>query len=605
MIAASLACAALFLAGCDANDDPADERVPEGRYPLTFSTSVEELHVSRAAGAEGVWTADDVVAVKDNNSGEVKKYVTDDFGTNTARFSGMDDENTFFWESRTDEEKEIEAWWTGTGFTDVKPGLWTVQTDQRTDGYRQSDFRATPGLSVAYPANSPMLKFYHQTAKVVVRILNAEDATDADLVTDVRLLNMFTKANCHNYKVSINEANISEWNSHSDAAEIIPHPADTGGDPTILKSYAALVIPQDMTGKPFIRVTIDGREYVYTPKEGEGELLGGTQYTYTVTVKGGGLEVTTGSSGSWNDTPLNDPAEDATTFRMRLTGSELPALSDLNGIAATADPDIYEITDPASFSFSIPKAGRNGFLHRGYAYVSQTETEGRITYTYTDIRSDLRLDYGECPQVGDYYYADGTWSAEYTPGEPACIGIVFKVGAGPGDHATRYDGRLTDDIRGYAVALQNAGSECEWGAIDIDTPLENISDRNHPNYDGYVNTKTIVDTYKSTQYWVSFAAFRGVLDYQQAPDRSSGWYLPSLSQLTDICNLHKSDTSGSPGILKTRLAAAGGDLMDGKYFLTSTEQDLHSIWIIEADNGQKYMGNKDATHYVTRAVLTF
>lgn len=610
LIAALPACAALFLAGCRADDETADTSLPEGLCPVTFSTSVEELRASRADGDERLWAEGDVVAVMCDDV--VKQYRPGDSGFNSSYLVAVDAENTFYWQS-TDEYKAISAWYTGTGFSPVLPGTWSVQADQSGDGYRKSDFRYTPGNYIFYGEKDDFqLRFYHQTAKVVVRILKSELVPDAGRVTDVRLVNMCTTADC----AACGYYEPSTWNAHRQVAEIIPGAAGTGGDLNILEACAALAIPQDMTGRPFIRVTVDGEDYFYTPKSGEADLQGGSQHIYNVTVKKTGLEVTVGTSVSWTDTPLEGTTADATSYRIRLTGSgPLPALKEMEGILATDTPGEYETTNGNSFSFSyaVPAGeNRKGFsIGKGSANAVRTiRNEGELTYTFTftDVHSDLQLTYDEGPQVGDFYYADGTWSPDYIPGgSPACIGIVFKAGAGSGDHASRYGGRLPSGIRGYAVSLQSTpGAGCNWGERGKDTPLENVADPEVPFYDGFANTKTILDAYLGTESWPYYEAFQEVLDYRSAtpaPDTSSDWYLPSLKQLSDI---YAAVEQGEGTPFYDNLTTAGAETIDG-YYWTSTECPNGDAWTI-------YSRYKDETvkykEYVVRgelvrAVLTF
>ena len=58
------------------------------------------------------------------------------------------------------------------------------------------------------------------------------------------------------------------------------------------KKFEAVVVPQDMTGKPFIRIGIGGRTFAYTPEtEAVGKLEAGKRYAYTITVKANGIDV--------------------------------------------------------------------------------------------------------------------------------------------------------------------------------------------------------------------------------------------------------------------------------------------------------------------------
>ena len=60
------------------------------------------------------------------------------------------------------------------------------------------------------------------------------------------------------------------------------------------------------------------------------------------------------------------------------------------------------------------------------------------------------------PQVGDYFFIDGTWSSELTEENKAnCVGIVYAVGAQGGDDISNYPNSEGKSIKGYVMALQN------------------------------------------------------------------------------------------------------------------------------------------------------
>lgn len=65
-----------------------------------------------------------------------------------------------------------------------------------------------------------------------------------------------------------------------------------------------------------------------------------------------------------------------------------------------------------------------------------------------------------------------------------CIGIVFKVGAGSGDNASNYDGKLTA-IQGYVVSLRQEW--LAWG--DASKKWTDVL----YDYRGYLNTKKILE----------------------------------------------------------------------------------------------------------------
>ena len=68
------------------------------------------------------------------------------------------------------------------------------------------------------------------------------------------------------------------------------------------------------------------------------------------------------------------------------------------------------------------------------------------------------------PKVGDYFYSDGTFSTEREASK-TCIGIVFYVGQHENDGSDySATGIGQAKCHGYAVAVQDAASNCIWGA---------------------------------------------------------------------------------------------------------------------------------------------
>lgn len=60
--------------------------------------------------------------------------------------------------------------------------------------------------------------------------------------------------------------------------------------------------PQDMTGKPLIRISIGSNDFTYTPETeaaGKFGFFGGKRYAYTITVKASGIEVQAVTGGTW------------------------------------------------------------------------------------------------------------------------------------------------------------------------------------------------------------------------------------------------------------------------------------------------------------------
>ncbi len=598
---AGVACIMLLAAACT-QDELADGTIlPEGKYPMTFATAVEGLTVTRANTAEGQWTEGDAIAVQ--VGGDVRQYTPAAGGSSSATLQAASGIETLYWQSTAD--ISVSAWYYGTGYSIIPPDgtSWAVQSDQSGDGYQKSDFLYAPATTISFAnRGSASLTFYHQTAKVVINIVKADAAIDAEQIQSVTIGNN-NLALSGVYAAPGTGQTAGTWNNHANMGTIIPK-SITATD-SYLKSYAALVIPQNMTEEKFISVKLtDGNTYYYTPKNSDGDLQSGKQHTYNITVKGIELVVTTETSPSWGtntDIGGDTTPIEVTSFRVTLSGSSLPALSDFIGIT-NKEGNIYN-TSANTFSFSIPKADRKGFfIQKGLAGVSRQESGDKITYTFTNVRSDLVLGYYDnLPQVGDYYYADGTWSADYKSGTPACIGIVFKVDAGTGDAAIYYDDKLTDGlIRGYVAALKNAasGGKPAWSTEKVITGVSTSK----TDFDGYRNTRIIM---ARNNYGTHYPAFVSCVSNNgtAAPASSSGWYMPSCAQIKALHEIRNS--------IGSKFTTAGGAVLSSPSdYWTSNESDgkqANYVWHYYTgdgsfwDNTQKTESNKD---YV-RAILTF
>lgn len=277
--------------------------LPDGKYPLTFTSSVEAMTLTRAT-ADGTWAENDKVAVK---VGEVVKEYT--FATSGNTLSA---DVPFYWQS-SGETKIVSAWYCGDGSTatgqthaEAVPTTWSVQSDQRSDGYQQSDFLYAPAKEITFNDPTKSLAFYHQTARVVINIKNTDAATNADKITGVVIgdAGNLVLSGTYTAPSGIN-VTAGAWDTSSGSTGTIAPKDITGSAGGILKTYTALVIPQDMQGKEFIVVTLsDGQVYYYTPSGvDEANLKSGQVYTYNVTVKAGIINViavNNGSgSGSW------------------------------------------------------------------------------------------------------------------------------------------------------------------------------------------------------------------------------------------------------------------------------------------------------------------
>ena len=384
--------------------------------------------------------------------------------------------------------------------------------------------------------------------------------------------------------------------------EIAVHADGTSGE--------AIVVPQDMTGKPLFKVSINGSELTFIPEtESCGNLESGTLYSFAITVHRDRIEASC-ISGAWNDQETTGPAEEAKTFRVHMPADHGQTVTYSENVTM---PDDYLEVDGNQFSISCLLTDDNsmmGFtITEGMGEMTRTVNDDRTvcTFTYT-LCSDVILDYTAYAQPGDCYYSDNTW-LPYLDENKTCIGVVFKFGAGAGDDASYYGNEFEGNaIRGYAVALQDASPDCNiWGQRGVDIPGLANEEFFTEKYNGYTNTNIVrkIGNY-NPEYW----SFMQIDKYQESvatPEKTSGWYMPSIGQLADIYNIPDRACKFS--------AAGGTDFIinenNGRYW-SSTERSADDAWYYQFIG---YGPTSYGKHYASsgfwcnlsyvRAVLTF
>ena len=234
----------LFISCSDAADN--DACLPEGEFPLTFTTRVETA-VAQRASTENTWDGNEKVAIQVGS--KVKQYVAGTDGKLVAA-SGV---TPFYW--TTEEDIIVNAWYP---FAETKP-MVTVEADQSTEtAFQGSDYLEADNAQVAF--SNPTLNFYHRTAKVSVKLIAGAGVTLEDATVQF-----------------VNQTNVKEGTT---VTPFVTAP-DGGGD----FIYTALLAPQQMQGLAFIKIGTNIKDYYYTPKEiADANLEAGKRYTYLITV---------------------------------------------------------------------------------------------------------------------------------------------------------------------------------------------------------------------------------------------------------------------------------------------------------------------------------
>lgn len=252
---------AMALYACNEGDMPADKVVP-----MTLSSKTESRQTRITGNSQ--WEGGEQVQVSVNDATAVAFTAAAD-GTLTPV-------NTIWWYSAT-ETVSARAWY---------PDLWVFPTDQ-SNGTQGADFVFAPTVSgiTFRNAGTKSLIFYHKTAKVIVNLTAGMGVNSvADAVVSL-------------YGYISGSVDTSKTGDGTilgfDDGWVTAH--NSGG------IYSALLIPRNVSGEQFIKITLGGFDYFYIPAAGKADLQPGRSYTYDITLNKTGLDATiTGSGVAWD-----------------------------------------------------------------------------------------------------------------------------------------------------------------------------------------------------------------------------------------------------------------------------------------------------------------
>lgn len=250
---------------------------------------------------------------------------------------------------------------------------------------------------------------------------------------------------------------------------------------------------------------------------------------------------------------------------------------------------------------------------RGYL-IAESQNNGQIDTDFEGWNPDINGGDVEPteptvnPEVGDYYYSDGTYSKELDTkaGTRTCVGIIFDLAEG--DDIAHYSGLGLEKINGWVVALEDAGVKKAWASTALETNenLEGVTTLTSiPAAEnellGYSNTKAI-----SAQVGErTFPAQAACIDWTPTIAGTSGWYMPSIGQLARLLKVHES--------IDKQLEAASGQVLSANVYLSSTLYKNTSgisnpLGITFKKDDANYGVNraqKMTSGYYSRAILTF
>lgn len=238
------------------------------------------------------------------------------------------------------------------------------------------------------------------------------------------------------------------------------------------------------------------------------------------------------------------------------------------------------------------------------------------------------------PEVGDFYYSDGTYSGELFSKKDA-IGVVFWVGDPTADDPTlRRD--FPGCTHGLVVSLIEEASTWQSNYRSFNSTVgewvsENASEYMSPTTGvelednlnkivGYNNTQAIkafnsdydnigykVDMVKRLQFFLGNKEFA-------APEGTSGWYVPSAKELTlmivgdmegNINGLYTNDLPVRDILNESFSQLILADQFSPELYWCSSEYDAQNAFCVGFYNGLVAYNTKGAMNCMLRYVLAF
>lgn len=438
------------LASCSSEDESTTP-LPDGKYPLQLTAEVAQPQTR--AGGKDAWTGGEEIRVEMKGVFGNKTYVMDASGNAVPK----DADNAFFWKNTA--EDRISAW---------TPDL-EVETDisDQTKGY--AAFDVLYASTIGRYDQAVNLRFRHRMTKIEVTLAAGEGISEEEL--EGAVVTIFGDPITHSTAglVAPGDQSDGEIKPYYDAAT---------------KKYEALVPPQDMTGKPLVRISIGSNAFTYTPDTeaaGKFDYFGGKRYAYTITVKANGIDVQSVTSGTW----VANGEENVTSKRVkqRFTADEL------------------KIGD--------------------YFYSDGTWSDGGLRKIYAD--GSMHIDYYKpVPLRGK-----------------TVVGIVFQTDKSRIGKKEKEKLGGENKAHGLVMAVKNANAAEKVIWSNESRYLDFLNDcvsksNNYSDISGYGNCESIRSLEGNFDKYPALQAVDGYNTTCPVPTTTTGWYLPSSGQWWDI-----------------------------------------------------------------------
>ena len=337
MLTIALTAMLAALTGCSADNDPQIAAGEDGTS-VTFGATIDhrEAHGNDKAPAsraitDGTFDDDDRILVHMDGKRKAFVYRTAQGFVHDGKVLGPNiDPTPAEWEAG-ETQKDVLAYGP-TQMILFSNNLGydyqcAVNKDQSSDdNYKNSDY--VYAAQTLHRSN-PALTFRHGMARIVVRLRSGGSLKDEDVAGATVLLgneNLFMVADIDPQTGTLT-AYVPADENELPPQTITPHRcADTPAG--FVEAYEALLPPQDVSGKAFIRVRLpNGKEREYVAESGS-LLEGGHEYVYNATVEEDRVTVTISDSDvPWQDGILTTNIN-GKEFRLIRTAEDLKRFAD-------------------------------------------------------------------------------------------------------------------------------------------------------------------------------------------------------------------------------------------------------------------------------------
>lgn len=494
-----LASLSLVAASCGKTEPESATALPEGKYPLKLTAEMTQP-LTRSGGKDA-WTGGEEIGVSMDGLLSPRKFVIEPGGSAKP----IDAANAIWWKNA--DEARVTAWYPDI----VNPAL---DISDQSGGY--ADFDLVWATAIGRYDRDIVLQFTHRMAKIEFSLAAGDGITEEELSSaSVKVLG---DDEAYFSIGMIGAADKSD-------GEIAPY------YDSATKKFEAVVVPQDMTGKPLIRIGLGGKTFAYTPEtQSKGKLDAGTCHSYAITVKANGLEVETPWGYDWSD----GGEENVTPKQVQLFKADELKIGD-------------------------------------YFYSDGTWSDGGLRKRYED-GSMGTADPKPAPVLTN----------PTTGASRAVVGIVFQTD--PSRIGAKEKEKLgAGNVHGLVMSVKNAATKQGWGPNE-DEGLKKCKTKadNYNDISGYGNCERIRSNRGNFD---NYPAFKAADDYNTTspvPATTTGWYLPASGQWWDILQ----NLGGCPAFAKQDEQTSSQD-GSCKWYDQGNMLAALNAWMVHIADGNK------------------